>query len=411
MIQRTLTVLLACVLVASVTSCRLFGLWGPQPVEIRATHADGPSENIARAPDGPVADPVSLYLGIKAAQSGCLVGSHSTDPDTVTFRLTATSRDGQTIVGFTDGPTDDIGRGEEFVLPDPSVISSLPDGTKVWGQHWLGLFITRFSPSSGTSMTAVPIEEGGLFNRTPSEINEVVFRTALLGELMFDANHSELSNAFLMTEPHFVVDTPDGPESFSSHQGTLRINGEDDVLANLEYVIFVPSSVVGPGFSSYVYGAQTVATPLLDKTLWGFPTDFTMDPDWINDDVGNAGLFAAIDEIAGVTDPADRRSNSHWVSVAEYFQGFFTKFFEAESTMFNIDNGLGYGGLGNGGNSSFQIIALDDSQGGLQLDDGAVLTVSYEPTNASFEVVGGTLEVTADPVLEFRAGVTNAGGE
>ena len=76
--------------------------------------------------------------------------------------------------------------------------------------------------------------------------------------------------------------------------------------------------------------------------------------------------------------------------------------------MFNIDNGLGYGGLGNGGNSGFQLIALDDTAGGLLLADDAVLTVTYMPGNATFEVVDGVLEVTAEPVLEFAADVQNA---
>ena len=55
-----------------------------------------------------------------------------------------------------------------------------------------------------------------------------------------------------------------------------------------------------------------------------------------------------------------------------------------------------------GGNSSFQLIALDDSEGPLLLEQDAVLSVTYAPSNASFTLNNGVLELTADPPLESR---------
>ena len=55
-----------------------------------------------------------------------------------------------------------------------------------------------------------------------------------------------------------------------------------------------------------------------------------------------------------------------------------------------------------GGNSSSQLIALDDSEGPLLREQDAVLSVTYAPSNASFTLNNGVLELTADPPLESR---------
>ena len=298
------------------------------------------------------------------------------------------------------------------MIPDPSIFvfdESPEDGEIVWA--WTGMFIARFSPEGSTQLIATPdVDESDLLSAYFPEVNEVVLRASLGGELAVDADGEQIPGVLVMTSPHFVVDTGVGQTAYHDQNTTLRINGEEGYFANFEYVIFVPASVVGQAFNYFVHGEKTVFNPVLGDEMEGDPegsmyfvndpSTWTLNPDWITNEEGNAGLFEMIDLIAGVGDPAERLDNEQWVSVANYFQRFFAKFYRAMCTMFNIGNGLG-----NGGNSSFQLIALDDSAGPMQLEEGAVLSVEYAPSNAEFVLNGDVLELTADPPLEFRTAV------
>jgi hypothetical protein len=232
------------------------------------------------------------------------------------------------------------------------------------------------------------------------EINEVVFRTSG-GDWYVDGPNGELPIGTLRTAPHFVVTTPSGTQVFPDSTSTVTIHGEERNLAELEYILFVPATIIGPGFSMFVDGgSETVANPVIgDAENSSRPQSWTLNPDWISDDTGNAGLFAMIDQIAGVTDPKQRRSDERWVSLAEYFQGYFAKFHRSYATVFDTAPPF----------PSFLVIALDDREGPMIVEDGAVLGVTYEPDPADFTIDGDTLDITATPVLKFQTTVVSAG--
>jgi len=412
----TLSAFFVIIAIASATLLTTCNLFGPDEVQlsIQLEHSAGlqvPTEAALALAPRATAPEIGFYVGFKAAQSGCLVAGNSSRSDaTMSFTLSAIARDGETILGA--APT---AEAEEFVLPDPSIIQGdLADGTAVWAPGRLGMFIARFSPDGSTQLLATPeLSDSFPMSTFLSEVDEVVMRTSLIGEPAEDANAEQIPDTLVITSPHFVVDTGDGPVAYHDQNVSLSINGETEVFTNFEYVIFVPASVVGEGFNYFVHGDQTVFDPVLGDEMecdanqscsWvNDPSTWTLNPEWINNADGNAGLFEMIDVIADVGDPVDRMGNARWVELANYFQGFFAKFYLAGSTMFNVGSGLG-----SGGNSSFQLIALDDTNGPLLLDQNAVLSVTYAPGDASFVVNGDMLEITADPPLEFQTAVVNA---
>jgi hypothetical protein len=378
--------------------CRWFG--NSAALEIQLGHpseAAGslsalyPTEGGSDVTPRAVAGQTSMYFGLKGSQSGTMVAGYSGSEDFsyVGFRLSAIARDGETLLGWEGEP-------ERFVLPDPSIHvyeGSFPAGTEVWSPE---AFIARFTPTGSTSLIASRDDSS---SSSLEYIDEVVFRVSSNGLAVVDSAGNQIPGVIVDTAPHFVVDDGTNLARYSEQDATLTVAGGSLEFTNLEYIVFVPASKVGANFNWFVQYENAVRNPILDDSIDS--SEWELDPTWIDDSSANAGLFAMIDEITGITDPADRAQDSTWLELAQYFQRVFAKFYVARSTMFNINGLLGSSNTG----SSFQVIALDDAGGPIPLGEDAVLGITYKIDRAELTESEGVLDLVAEPILEFSTAV------
>ena len=328
------------------------------------------------------AESLQLAFAVKGHQSGVLVAGKSDNPD-----------EWIEYYAHTLGPTGEVwghgGTSEPYTAPSPDLSPTTVAGTTVTPEY--GVFMVRSSASKATDLL---LEKA---KGTLSAIDEVVLRLA--------PGESQLISSL-----HFVGNDA----TYAMETNNLTINGNSLDLGSVEYVMFAPASIVGAGFSALVTGNHTVADPVLGDEMAPVPgqpnsstfvndeSTWTEKPDWINDSVGNGGLFAMIDAIAGVAVPSDRTTSAKWQATAKYFQHFFAKFYRAGSTMCNIN-----GGLGNSGHSGFILIALDDSAGPISLASSSQLSVTFQPQASTFGLdAAQVLDVSGSPPLSFVTTVT-----
>jgi hypothetical protein len=352
---------------------------------------------------------LGFAFAVEAQQSGVLATGNSSDTTfaTISYKVSTTGSDG-TILGAG-------GESQSFTLPNPHIKSNLPDGSVVKGMY--GTFIISMENGQTTQLVLKrnDYESSGALD----SINEVVMR--LGGNLDGQGNS-------IITEPHFFsVDEAGTSTTYADVNCNLLLNGGSGQTLGLEYILFVPASIVGSGFNSFVSGNRqsTVADPVLgdemvpiegqpnSSTFKNPPSSWTLNPAWKDDAVGNAGLFEMMDRIAGITDPSQRQGSEKWQSLAVYFQTFFAKYYKASCTMFNITSPYAASGgipsgLGNCGHSSFLLIALDDSAGPIGVSNSTVINVVFEPSASTFDLDTGTgkLNITGDPALRFTTKVT-----
>ncbi len=338
---------------------------------------------------------LQFAFGMKGAQSGALVAGNSKDTtdSVINYRVNLKGPNGE-LWG-------DTGVSQPFSLPNPHVLSA--DSTPRVVTPQVGTFVVTTETTSPLPLILKTGESNPI-----TSVNEIVMR---LGS---DEGFGS-SDLTYISSPHFVYTTEAGVAiTYSNPGNNLMVNGQK--LKDLEYFLFVPASVVGVGFNYIASGDHMVANPVLNDEVnnqgsFVNPTSaWTLNPNWITDDVDNFALFAMIDKLAG-TDSSTRHASSRWNSLAQYFQRYFAKFYRAGSTMFNIhDNTLNDygpipGGLGNNGHSSFLLIALDDSQGPIELGSQATISVSYDPSGSKFTLTNGVMDVTGAssgaPPLKF----------
>jgi hypothetical protein len=346
-------------------------------------------------------DLVFIY-GVKGHQSGCLtVGSSNVADKIMSYKASTFAKDGITKLGGG-------GESESFVIPEPSIYNNdgLPAGTVINTNN--GIFMVRMG---GGNKTVLNLEFDQAVTLNPvqgvlTEIDEIVVRTGL--------NNEYYNGASVLLQPHFVVNDDAGSTTYSMMQNNLTINKSNTGLENFEYIFFLPASKIGAGFTYYVGGEHTVANPVLGDEMVPIegmpnnsefanpPSEWTKNPEWINDQVGNTGLFNMIDKITGVNS-SQRYESSEWILLAEYFQDFFIKYYKSFSTMFCVNNGLG-----SSGNSSFQVIALDDSNAPITISQDEIIQVEFVPNGATYSLSAeGVLDISGETPLNFKATVVS----
>lgn len=343
-------------------------------------------------------------FGIKGNQSGILtVGNSDNNDITMPYGVSTKTQDG-TVLGTN-------GVAETFILPDPSVSYGLPEGSAVTAK--MGIFLVRFGDTVSTTLDLTKIDNSNqsIFGDL-SEINEIILRTGVWGERTTDGTCT------VLTQPHFIITDNEGKtKTFSQNSKNLLINEKNSGLGLFEYIFFVPASIVGKGFTYYVYYDNYVEDTVVSSPVTNYydtladtyiPWDeWVIRDDWIQDDAGNAGLFDMIDHSVGISKD-QRASSADWKNIAEYFQSFFIKYFKSQATMFSQanDNQLG-------SRSSFLVIALDDTEGKLLLNQNDSVEITYNSDEVAMEILEELynpikLNLTSSPPLSFSASVISS---
>lgn len=341
-------------------------------------------------------DPSSLEfdLAVRAHEGGTLVAGYSHTPDTTLEFSVSTTVDGVTVGSN--------GVSQTFPPTDPSIIQNALEGpATVPSGNSIGLFMTRFAASDSTVMDVVAKgDASGL-----PQVDEIVLRTAGSVQPLVDADGH---HGTLVTGPHFFA----GGVLYSDTTGNLKLNSTSGTAQNFQYIFFLPASRVGAGKSFFVASPNTVISPVTndygastdpsDSSTWSYNDPSLWVPKgttaWISDP-GCAGLAAVIDSIAG-TD----RSAQSWMNMADYFKVFFTKFYAARSTMFQPNGILG----STYDSATFEIVALDDSNGPMALTGQSTINLIYDPSASVCDLASGILDITGTPPISFSASVAVA---
>ena len=386
---------------------------------IRLTAANAP--RISREPTLERAASIipSMAFAMAGYQSGNIVASNSSDTlqgntsnTTITYKVYTSPDGGTTLWGGN-------GHMQTFTTSDPNL--KLETGTQLgiplsWpnfadGENGMltgpGAFMVTFSPTDSTQLVVVPTENPANI----TSIDEIVLRMYAY-TMQFDsdgvigAGGNGITGGSVIVQPHFLYDDGSGVKPYYCGQN-LTVNGSQSAFSDVQYIAFLPSSVVGEGFNYLLTSGSdgTVSNPVLGDEMElipgstnssqfvNEPSTWTINENWINLP-GNDGLFTMIDSIAGT----DRTQDS-WKNKAIYFRNFFAKYYKALCMMFYS---------GSPAHWSVQIIALNpDSQGrsALDISNGESLQVVYDNSEAFFALNGDTLELTASPALKFEATV------
>jgi hypothetical protein len=262
---------------------------------------------------------LDFAFGLEANQSGVLVAGNSNDS-------ISTLGDDVTTVGTNGVTWGSNNASESFTLPDPNVISTQPAGTVFTPPY--GVFEVNTQNGASTQLSLQPDSGETVGNLT--SINEVVMRLSI-------DNAYSMPGTTLICAPHLIYySSPKTYTTYADEAGNLLINGQLNQVQELEYIVFAPGSVVGSGFTYLVSGANgsTVADPVLgdqivpvsgqpnSKQFQNPPSSWTVNPNWVSDSADNAGLFAMLDKIAGLTSPSQRAGSSQWQSLAPTFRVF-----------------------------------------------------------------------------------------
>jgi hypothetical protein len=337
---------------------------------------------------------LTFAFGLKGSQSGILTAGYSETPGvTMGYGVTKVASDGTTILGST-------GVSETFIAPNPHLVLNqngtlsttlVLSGTVFTPQY--GVIMTEFGGGKTTKLHFVNagIAAQDLISGDLPVVDEIVLRFSGNGD-------SVMGSVSVLGEPHFVYTQNGTKETYASSLNNLKVNGDSNFLSSVEYALFVPASVVGKSFSAMV-GAKAVADPALgdemtpDGRLVNLPFTWTMNPAWIDNSAGNAGLYAVLDRIAGTT-PSTRSASAKWKKLAQYFQKYFMKFYQSGATMFNSKDGL----LPSG----FVMIGLETP---LKIGPGKVVSIGFEPGTSQIAIANGAMEITGTPPLKIVATV------
>jgi hypothetical protein len=324
----------------------------------------------------PPGSTVSLAFGLKAHQTGAFTAGFSGSPDEVMpFHVSKIDALGNLVGG--DAVSNRL-EGESFVLPHPSVESDLPDGTIVTGAY--GSLTVRFglNEEEQINLQKNPFRE---VNATILDyVDEFVVR--LGGEL------EEGVDARLLFGLHAIVEDESGETTTYTD---WTVNGSD---AYFDYILLVPASKVGAGFS-YRMGLIGESTFINPTTASGDLSDA-----WFTDDVGNAGLFEMIDAIVGTT-PAFRRDSEEWMELADYFRSFVRRYGRGNVWPMNDGDGAEV-------DLDMLVIAFDDSQGPLAVESDEGVWIQHVWGDTVATVTEGTLDLSGTDPLHFEAIVTDA---
>jgi hypothetical protein len=362
---------------------------------------------------------VELDFGIAGNQGGTLVAGYSqfpyqfvantVDAHTVSFDPTAIDPNNGATIGAS-------GVSESFLPTDPSIITPNaltgpatfnPFANEGDGTATPGIFMARFAAAASTTMTLAPE------STTLTQIDEIVLRLANPQNPLVDAFGNTAS---IICDPHlFYAGT-----RYSADDNNLSVAGSpggNSGVNNLQYLLFVPASMIGANANAVVFGPNTVIDPVTNDLetpgswtnsapkTW-LAKDTTA---WINDP-GCAGLSAAITSFISNW-PAAQGNPPAFASLAQYFQNYFIKFYAADSTMFNnpgAPDPTCLGILGNTGTSaSFEIIALDDSRGPMSLSGNYTINLMFDPTSGSYGLAGNTLSLTGNPPVQFTTSIVS----
>jgi hypothetical protein len=358
-------------------------------------------------------------FGIAGNQGGTLVAGYSQLPyqfvpntvDAHTVSFDPTTIDPNT--GATIGAN---GVSESFLPTDPSIITPTaltgPATFNAYanggdGQATPGIFMARFAAAASTTMTLTP-ESTSL-----TQVDEVVLRLANPQNPLVDASGH---TANIICDPHFFA----SGTRYSADDGNLSVGGTatgPSGVGNIQFIFFVPSSMIGANANRVVVGPNTVIDPVTNDLV--APGSWTMNPpklwlakdttSWINDP-GCAGLSAAITSF--ITNwPAAQGNPPAFATLATYFQNYFIKFYAANSTMFNnpgLLDGTGLGILGNTGTSaSFEIIALDNANGPMSLSGNYTINLVFDLDSNSYDLTASTLNLAGNPPIKFTTSIVS----
>ena len=348
---------------------------------------------------------VKLKFSIAAHQGGSFVAGYSGRAwRTLEFNLSTK------VNGVTVGSN---GVSQTFTKDDPSIN---PNGNNLTGdatfayqdQQQIGLFMAQISATNSTVMSVVAKQDA---SRLPNGIDEVVLRLGNPTDPLKDASGN---TAWLVGSPHFFI----GPDMYSDATANLTVATQYRVR-DFQYILFMPSSKIGANASFFVTGTNTVIDPVTgdygpatdpsDASTWQYVSDdyWTIKPvaQWI-DDPGCAGIVQVINTITGTSPVNYAAADPTWQSLAAYFQAYFVKFYSGRSTMFQphgtLGNLDGNGILGNTSTSaSFEIVALDDSNGPMAINSNSTLSILYDAAKTTYAVSNGILDVSGTPPLRF----------
>jgi hypothetical protein len=370
---------------------------------------------------------VAFGFAFEARQSGAMVVGYSAKPDwSMSFNVSTLASDGTTVLGW-DGSQSSQGVSETFAISDPAIVLpahatalvgptaaiSYPQGSDY------GIFMTRFQPTGSTLLNVTSS------STTTESVDEIVVRLANPTESLVDTSGNP---ATLVSGPHFIYNGTlytdstgyGSPRNLSLGSGATTATP----FANFQYIFFMPASKIGAGASFSVLGTNTVISPVTGDFDTTLPAPYmTPSSTWQPKDVGTwltdtgcAGILAVVQGVNGETlNPSVAAASLTVADLAlgGYFQAFFTKFYAADSTMFNNTHGR----LGNNGSLSatFEIIALDDSAGPMSLTAGATLNLVFDPTAATYDLASGTngnntvsniLNLQGNPPIKFTTSIS-----
>jgi len=376
--RRLVLIILLLLAVMMLTSCQLLLRWFPPraiPMVFSGEQPESVESRVNLLGTVAPASTVSLAFAVKAQQTGAFAAGFSGSPDEVMpFHVSKIDSLGN-LVG--DAAVRGDLEGESFVLPHPSVVSDLPDGTIVTGAY--GSLVVRFGTNveEQINLQKNPFKEVNA--TTLDRVDEFVVR--LGGEL------EEGVDARLIFGLHAIVEDEFGETATCE----VTVNGSP---AGFSYILMVPASKVGVGFS-YRMG-------LIGQSTFRNPTTSSGDlaDDWFTDDVGNAGLFEMIDAIVGTT-PASRRDSADWMDLADYFRSFVRRYGRGNVWPMNDGDGEEI-------DLEMLVIAFDDSQGPLAVESDEGVWIQHIRGDTVATVTDGTLDLTGTDPLHFEAVITDA---